>query len=118
MTFVKLLRSKYYLMEPWREISQKLQMHSLWANFFLKKVHEGVFKPLVLNCTVNRDACKRTCVIVVFMQHFNYFWLSFLGLFLGGNYKVTPLVITFDRDMLQTRKLIHMWIIVTSFKKC
>ena len=56
MTFVKSLHSKNYLMEPWKEISQKLQMHPFWAHFFKKIVHEGVFKHLALSCTVNRDA--------------------------------------------------------------
>ena len=50
---------------------------SVLSLFFLRKVHESVFKHLVLNCTINRDVCKRTCLIGVFMQHLTHFWLGF-----------------------------------------
>ena len=38
-----------------RDFTQKPQMRS-----FIKKVYESVFKYVLLNCTLNRDVCKRT----------------------------------------------------------
>ena len=40
-------------MEPFKEISQNPQIHLFWADCLQKKVHEGIFKHLVLNCTIN-----------------------------------------------------------------
>ena len=81
---------------------------SVWGLFFIENVHEGVFKHLVLNFTINRDVCKSTCLIGFFILHLTHFWLGFLGLFLGGEYKITPLVITFDRETLQRQNVIHI----------
>ena len=54
---------------------------SVWGWFFIKKVHEGVFEDLQLKCTINRDVCKRTCLIGAFIRDLNHFWLGLLGLF-------------------------------------
>ena len=67
-------------MEHLKEISQEPHA-SVWGWFFTKKIHEGVFQHLVLNCTINRDICKRACLIGAFTQHLTHFWLGFLGLF-------------------------------------
>ena len=64
-------------------------------------VYKGFFKYLLLNCTVNRDVCKRTCLIDAFIQHLIHFWLDLLRLFLdAGVQKCTP-VITFNIDKKQ-----------------
>ena len=42
-------------MEQLKEITQKPEMRP-----FIKKVYESVFKYVLLNCTLNRDVCKRT----------------------------------------------------------
>ena len=62
---------------------------------FHKKVHQGVF---LLNCTMNRDICKWTFLIGAFIQHLIYFWLGFLGLFLGGGVENCSPIITLDSD--------------------
>ena len=43
-------------MEQLKEITQKPQMRP-----FIKKVYESVLKYVLLNSTLNRDVCKRTC---------------------------------------------------------
>ena len=71
-------------MEHLKEILQKPQMRLFEADFSFKNVHEGVFKYLLLKCTMNRDVFKRAFMIGAFIQHLAQFWLRFLGLFLGG----------------------------------
>ena len=81
-------------MKPLKNILQKPQMRP-FETIFIKEVHEGVFKNLVLNCTINRDTCKRTCLIGTFTQHLIHFWLGFLGLlFRWGVQNYTPLTET------------------------
>ena len=46
-------------MERLKEISQKSHMRPFGA----------AFKYLLLNCTMNREVCKRTCLIGAFIQH-------------------------------------------------
>ena len=43
---------------------------SVWGCFLLNK---GAFKHLVLKCTINRDVCKRTCLIGAFIQNLVHF---------------------------------------------
>ena len=45
-------------MEHLKEITQKPQMRP-----FRKKVHESVFKYALLNCTMSKDVCERTCLM-------------------------------------------------------
>ena len=61
----------------------------------MKKVHEGVFKHLVRNCTINRDFCKRACLIGAFIQHLIHFWLGFLGLVFRSH------ICSFGADLLK-----------------
>ena len=70
-------------MEQLKEISQKQQIRPFRADFSLKKVHQGVFKYLLLKCTTKRDVLKRTCLIGAFIQHLAFFWLEFLRPFLS-----------------------------------
>ena len=89
MTFVKSLYSIKKLVDGTLEREfTKASNASTWGSFYIKEVSEGVFKHLVLNCTINRDVCKRTCLIGVFMQLLTHFWLGFLGLFLGGGVQI------------------------------
>ena len=67
-------------MEHLKKISERPQMRPFGLIFY-EKVHESVFEHLVLNCTINREVCKRTCLIGAFMQHLTHFWLAFSGLF-------------------------------------
>ena len=67
-------------MEHFKEISQSLKCVRLGLIFY-KKVHEGIFKNVALNCTINKDVCKRTCLLDAFMKHLIHFWLGFLGFF-------------------------------------
>ena len=43
---------------PWKRFHKSLKCIRLGL-IFIKEVHEGVFKHLVLNFTINRDACKK-----------------------------------------------------------
>ena len=99
MTFVKPLYSIKKLVDGTLEREcTKASNASTWGSFYIKEVHEGVFKHLVLNCTINRGACKKTCLTGAFIQNLTHFCLGFLELFLGRECKITHLVITFDRD--------------------
>ena len=82
MTFDKSLYSINKLVDGTlqREFT-KTSNASNWTSFYMKDVHEGVFKHLVLNCTINRDVCKRTCLTGAFIQHLTHSCLGFLGLF-------------------------------------
>ena len=54
---------------------------SIWR-WFIKKVHEDVFKRLVLSCPMNWDVCKRACLIGAFIQHVTHFCVGvFIGVF-------------------------------------
>ena len=86
-------------MEHLKEITQKPQMRP-----FIKKIHENVFKYVLLNCTMIRDVCKRTYLRSAFIQNLTHFWLVFLGLILDGEVQNCTPVITFDKDMLQSQK--------------
>ena len=66
-------------MEHMKEIKQKPQMRP-----FIKKVHETVFKYVLLNYTMSSDVRKKTWLISAFTQHLTHFWLGFLGLLLDG----------------------------------
>ena len=43
------------------------------ADFLYKKVDEGAFKHLVLNCIINRDVCRKTYLIGAFIHVLNPF---------------------------------------------
>ena len=59
-------------MEHLKKISERPQMRPFGLIFY-EKVHESVFEHIVLNCTINREVCKRTYLIVAFMQLLNSF---------------------------------------------
>ena len=94
-------------MEHFEEISQKSQMHRLEL-IFHKKFHEGVFKFLLINCTMNRNACKESCLIGAFIQHLTQFWSGFLGLFLGTGCKIAHPLFAFATYMLQPQKVANI----------
>ena len=82
MTFVKPLYSIKKLVGGTIEREcTKASNRSTWGSFYIKEVHEGVFKHAVLNCTINRGVCKRTCLAGAFIQHLTHSCLGFLGLF-------------------------------------
>ena len=109
MTFVKSLYStKKLVVGTLEKEFTKASNASVWGRFYIKEVHEGVFKHLVLNCTINRGACKRTCLTGALIQNLTHFYLGFLELFLGRECKITHLVITFDRDMLHPQNVAHI----------
>ena len=81
MTFLKSLYSIKKLVDGTLERGfRKASNASTWGSFYIKEVHEGVFKHLVLNCTINRGVSKRTCLTGAFIQHLTHFCLGFLGL--------------------------------------
>ena len=45
-------------------------------------IFKEFFKYILLNCTMDSDACKTTCLIGDFIEHLNHFWLDFLRLLL------------------------------------
>ena len=72
-------------MEHLKEVSQKPYMRPFGAD------SQGFFKYLLLNCTINRDVCKRTYMLGAFIQHLIYIWLDFLRLLLDlGVQNCTP----------------------------
>ena len=75
---------------------------------FIIKIYENVFKYVLLNSTMSRDICKRTNLKGAFIQHLNHFWLGSLGLFLDGEVQNCTPVITFDKDMLQPKKVANI----------
>ena len=80
MTFFKSLYSIKKLVDGTLEREfTKASNASVCGWFYIKEVHEGVFKHLVLNCTINRGACKRTYLTGTFIQHLTHFCLGFLG---------------------------------------
>ena len=52
-------------MEHLKEITQKSQMRR-----FIEKVYDSLFKYALLNCTMIKDAYKRSWMIGAFMQAF------------------------------------------------
>ena len=54
-------------MENLKDITQKPQMR-----LFIKKVHESVFKYVLLNCIMSRDVCKTVWLIGAFIQHLTH----------------------------------------------
>ena len=89
-------------MEHLKEITQKPQTRP-----FIKKLHESVFKYLLLNCTMSRDVWK-VLTDKCFHTASNPFILDILGLFLDGEMQNSPPVIIFDRDKLQPQKVANM----------
>ena len=78
MTFVKSLYSIKKLDDGTLERKfTKASDASIWGSFYIKEVHEGVFKHLALNCTTNRGVCKRTSLTGAFIQHLTHSCLGF-----------------------------------------
>ena len=61
-------------MEHLKEITQKPQMRP-----FIKEVYESVFKHVLLNCTMNRDVCKKA-----WYNPFNSVLIRLFRFFLDG----------------------------------
>ena len=63
-------------------------------------VYKEFFKYILLNCTMNRNICKRTYLIGAFIQHLTHFWLNFLKLFLD--------IIILNTEMLHAQKTVFI----------
>ena len=82
MTFAKSLYLSKKLIDGTLEREfRKASNVSTWGSFYIKEVYEDVFKHLVLNYTINRGVCKRTCLTGNFIRHLTHSCLDFLGLF-------------------------------------
>ena len=62
-------------------------------------VYKGFFKYLLLNCTMNREVCKRNCLIGAFIQHLTHFLLGFLRLLLDVGVQ-NPAIFVMSKDFL------------------
>ena len=76
-------------MEHLKEISQKSQIRPSGAGFSLKKVHQGIFRYLLLKCTTTGDVFKRTCLIDAFILS-PFLVGIFKAIFRWGRVKLQP----------------------------
>ena len=83
----------------WGHGTQRASWWNTWKRFHKSHtcarleliVYKEFFMYVLLNCTMNWDACKRNCLIGTFIQHLTYFLLNFLRLFLDvGLQNCTP----------------------------
>ena len=96
---VAFVRSRY----SWKRYHKSHKCASFEPVFYLKSPWRcSPKKYLLLKCTMNRDVFKRTCLIGAFMQPI-LGW-DFKSSFWVEECKIAPLIIAFDKDILQPQK--------------
>ena len=93
-------------MEHLKKISQILEKHPLEL-IFRRKICEGGFKYLSLNCTKKTDVCKMDLTDRYLHTTLNPFLVGLWDSFQVRECKIAPQLITLDRDMLQPQKMAH-----------